>query len=313
MEKKLEPEKLARVKQILETNKVSSPSSPKNIGPKSLKFLSSAYLRISLTLVLFLLIFVITFTTAYFNAKKRQQTSAQNIVPESEIVLPTGTQENETTNWKTLENKDIGFSTKYPADWNYRIVQSPTSEYAIVEIFKDDVGQLSIYKLTESPTYVYTLEEWYQSLATPKIPFGCYGCQGSYTKRSEIEIDDVKGIELTYPGEHVVLREMRLPIDGAIMAIDVRPSEIYEQSDVQSIISNFKFLDQKVQGITTSISCLETEAKMLQEISECEIVSEKVCLELKSEFDDCMNDCQKELEKNFCFDICKPVCNNTDS
>ncbi|MBU0570179.1 hypothetical protein KKB40_05400, partial [Patescibacteria group bacterium] len=96
MEKELEPEKLAKLKQILETDSVSSPSLPKKNVPKSLELLSSPYLKICLTLVLFLLIFTITFATAYFNIQKQQQTSDQNIVPESEVVLPTSTQEDET-------------------------------------------------------------------------------------------------------------------------------------------------------------------------------------------------------------------------
>ena len=56
-------------------------------------------------------------------------------------------------------------------------------------------------------------------------------------------------------------------------------------------------------------SCLETEQKLLEEVSACESIDELRCLRLKAEFNLCNNSCKKELEKAECFEICKPVCN----
>jgi hypothetical protein len=316
MEKELEPEKLAKIKQILETDKVSSPPPPKNIGPKSLRLLNSPYLRISLTLILFLLIFTITFTTAYLSIRKKQQTSAQNIVPESEIVLPTVTQDSETANqvpngslanWKIYTNKEHGFSMQYPAklqnltsegseEWSLHISDQDKEDLYGTTLTAGLLVSIHPNPKTKEGKVISTVEESYYGEKTYTV--GEF--QGYSALIRETEVDSSRQKVIHFLKDNVLWR---------IIGGTYTKNAIVDYDDILYAISTFKLTNQDVQGVTTSSDfCLKSERIMLEEISECEVINEKVCLELKKEFDACMDVCQKELEEKICFDVCKPVC-----
>ena len=312
MENKLEPEKLARVKQILETDKFSSPLPPKKIGSKLLGLLSSPYLKISLTLVFFLLIFTTTFVIAHMKMQKQQQTSDQNIVPESEIVLPATNQNNEGTNQKTYTNSKYNFSFEYPENWivGENSLNSIFMRPADIETFgKPDYGQIHIIVDTTNmnlDSFIETRCDAPNVCATPE-------------KAENLVVANFPAKKLVNPPAPVSSELVMLKKENQIYSINVDLGDTSTKSEYLSyfnqVLSTFKFLDSEVQGITiSSNSCLDSEKIMLEEIGECEVVNEKMCLEFKKKFDSCVLACLKDLkESNACFTICKPVCNTDET
>lgn len=322
-----------KVKEVLETDSVASPT-PRKLS-KLLDLTSSKFFQIAFTIFLLLTLFGTTFAVAYLTQQKRQEapTAGQDIVPESEIKLP---ETDETANWKTYTNKDYSFSVSYPSMWEfgestsdgypYIIFQDPIAQQINLPQTEIDKGAMIQIYMTDASLYTVqpvTLSSLKDIFLGVDLSKGMYADPDAKQEVGEETVGNLTGVKETINQKYYssqtfafIKEYMDEKIVFKISLTAFKPLSTQKLNEYNTIfnqvLSTFKFLDQEVKGVKTTLSdsCLEREQKLLEEISECEIIDEHRCLYLKEEFDSCVSGCQKDLEKKMCFDVCKPVCGN---
>ena len=82
------------------------------------KLFLSTYFRIGLTFLLLIMLFLTASFIAFQSEQKRKRLEQyEKQIPGAEILIPQK-DENSTENWKTYENEELGFTLKYPKEWN---------------------------------------------------------------------------------------------------------------------------------------------------------------------------------------------------
>jgi hypothetical protein len=314
-----------KAKDILETSKVTPQTKPASIPPKLLDIFSNRLFQICLTLVLLLTLFAATLFLSYFTVKKKQTEINKDVIPKSEIQLPANNLA-PMANWETYTNESQNISFKYPPDWIKLDIESPVErETVIVRLQSPTVVENPVNPIN----YWVTLHnrgpangKTAKQITDEAIEL----VRKNSSNLSDFEPDEREKLflggeeaELTsgFPSRmgHInvefVHNDTRYTFSLSPYNLALHEWESAKYSHTfRQIISTFQFTDQKVQGVSTTF-CLETEQKMLEEISECESINEKKCQTLKKEFDSCLLSCLKDLrESSLCFAICKPVCNN---
>lgn len=157
-----------------------------------------------------------------------------------------------TSAWQTYTSDELGFSYQYPSNWqlindSHLFGIENKKDGTIIQIFRHSVSEL--------PTGYTSIAVWYTDFFNKKqksiLPNDGYyygpGGDNPYKWYMYFKMENSKGIRIdnissiTAPNTGTGLQYIIVPTTNYVYEIVINPIKSYETSDVDQILSTFKF------------------------------------------------------------------------